>query len=180
MSKKIMMTLLVTFLAAAFLVAGDGKVKWLNVDVNEHVEGTKVKVHVPMSLILTALTSVKTEEFDRGMVKMHLDDTDIDLAALLKEIKASPDGEYVKVEDKEANVLISKKGGTIYIDVKETSGEKPETVKVTLPTELLDVIQVTETNELDVKAMLSALEKVGTGEIVTVNSSEADVRVWIE
>jgi hypothetical protein len=155
------------------------KVKWINVHVSESAEETDVKIHLPFTLVTAAVQAVKTKDFDQGKVKLHLEDTDIDIVTLLQEIKKAPDGEYVKVEDKEANVLITKKSGTIYIDVNEKTGEKAK-VKVTVPDTILDAVQIDEDNQIDVAAMLSALEDVESGDLVTVDAEGTSVRIWIE
>lgn len=155
------------------------KVKWINVHVSEPAEETEVKIHLPFTLVTAAVQAVKTEDFDQGKVKLHLEDTEIDIVALLREIKKAPDGEYVKVEDKEADVLITKKRGTIYIDVNEKKGEKAK-VKVTVPDTILDAVHIDEDNQIDVAAMLSALEDVDSGDLVTVDAEGTSVRIWIE
>lgn len=155
------------------------KVRWINVHVSEPGEETDVKIHLPFSLVSAAVQSVKTEDFDQGKVKLHLEDTEVDIVSLLREIKKAPDGEYVKVKDKDADVVITKKLGTIYIDVAEKSGENAK-VKVKVPASILDAVRIDEDNQLDVAAMLSALEEVVEGDLVTVDADGTSVRIWIE
>lgn len=155
------------------------KIRWINVHVSDPAEETDVQIHLPFSLISAAVQSVKTEEFDQGKVKLHLEDTEIDIVSLLQEIKKAPDGDYVKVEDKDANVIITKKAGTIFINVTEKSGEKAK-VKVKIPETLLDAVKIDENNQLDIAAMLSALENVASGDLLTVDADGTSIRIWIE
>ncbi len=178
MLRKIFLIAIFAILTASLAFSGE-KIRWINVHVSEPAEETDVQIHLPFSLVSAAIQSVKTDEFDQGKVELHLEDTEIDIVPLLQEIKKAPDGEYVKVEDKEANVIITKKKGTIYIDVKEKEGEKAK-VKVKVPETLLDAVKIDENNRLDVAAMLSALKAVESGDLVTVDADGTSVRVWIE
>lgn len=179
MKHKSTIFLALVLILTAGLCSGGEKTKWLNIHVEETQEGAIVDVHLPFSLVLTAVNSVNTKEFKNGMVHLRLEDTEIDLAALLDEIKNAPDGDYVKVRDKEADVVVKKSKGSILIDVTEKRGEKAK-VNVRIPAEFLSSIRFDKENRLDVKAILSALEGFETGDIVTVDADDARVRVWIE
>ena len=178
MTRKLFLMIALALMVSV-VVYGADKIKWLNIHVVEPSEETTVEVHVPLSLVHAAIASVKTEEFHDGKIKLDLEDAEIDLAELLKEIKAAPDGDYVKVHDKEADVLVTKRKGMILIDVTEKSEENAK-VNVKIPAGILDAITVNEQNELDIKGVLTALEQFGTGDLVTVEADDAHVRIWIE
>ena len=165
-------------LLAATAMAGE-PMRWLNVNVQEHGDKTTVKVRVPISLVRSVMSAVKTKDFDAGVVTLDAEDAEVDWAKLLEAIKSAPDGDFVTVEAPDAHVAISKKGGTIHIHVTQKDDEKAH-VNVTVPADLIAALSVDEQNRLDLRPILDRLAELPTGNLVTVESSEADVRVWIE
>ena len=106
-------------------------------------------------------------------------DADIDWPQLLAAIKDAPDGEFVKVTDAEANVLVSKRDGVLHVNVVENE-EQNATVKVSLPMSVIDGLSIDDNNQIDVAALLTAFDQLPSGDLVTVQSDEANVRVWVE
>lgn len=168
----------IAILATGFAFASEDT-RWVNVKVTEHSEGTNVEVHLPLNLVLSVLKSVDVENFHRGHVDLDIDDVDIDWVEMLAAVKDAPDGQFVTVESSDANVSVRKEGGTFFIDVDEIDGEQAK-VKVQLPVEFMDAIYINEESQIDIAAMLESFDKFPNGDIVTVESSDADVRVWIE
>ena len=152
--------------------------RWVNVNVNEPATGTKVEVHLPLNLVLAVLDGVKVDHFDAGKVKLDVD-ADIDLAKILAAVAQAPDGKFVKVEDHEADVEVTKQAGMLLIHVVGKDGDH-EVVDVKLPAQLLSAISVDAENQVDVKALLASLAALPNGDLVTVTSSEANVRIWVE
>ena len=177
--RKATIVLFIVALAAAGPALAAENTRWLNVNVTDHEDGTKVQVHLPINLVLQLAQAVNVEEFHGGKVDMHITDTDIDWPKVFEAIKTAPDGEFVKVESPDADVLVSKKAGTVTIDVNQKEDEHA-VVKVTVPATIIDSLHVDENNQIDVAALLKAFDNLPNGNLVTVQSSEADVRVWIE
>jgi len=67
----------------------------------------------------------------------------------------------------------------ILVTADEVDGEKAH-VEVRVPELLLDAIVVDDDNRLDLKALVGALERFGTGELVRVTAPDANVRIWVE
>ncbi len=168
----------IAILATGFAFASEDT-RWVNVKVTEHSEGTNVEVHLPLNLVLSVIKSVDVENFHRGHVDLDIDDVDVDWVEMLAAVKDAPDGQFVTVESSDANVSVRKEGGTFFIDVDEIDGEQAK-VKVQLPVEFMDAIYINEESQIDIAAMLESFDKFPNGDIVTVESSDADVRVWIE
>jgi hypothetical protein len=168
--------------AAVLLLAGtaaaDGETRWVNVNVDEASSGTKVEVRLPLDLVLTVLDGVKVDHFDAGKVKLDVD-ADVDLPKILAAVAAAPDGKFVKVEDPEANVEVTKQAGMLLVKVVSKQAEH-EVVDVKLPVQLLNAFTVDEQNRIDVKALLASLAALPHGDLVTVTSTDANVRIWIE
>ena len=165
-------------LVAGFALAAE-ETRWMNVHVTEHIEGTNVEVHLPLNLVLSVLKSVDVENFHRGHVDLDIDDVDIDWPEILAAVKDAPDGQFVTVDSPDAKVNVRKQGGTLLIDVAEIDGDKAK-VKVTVPMEFMDALSINEESQIDVAALLAGFDKLPNGELVTVESDEANVRVWIE
>ena len=174
----------ITALAAAFiLIAGfalaDGEIRWVNVNVTEHSEGTNVEVHLPLNLVLSVLKSVDVDNFHRGHIDLDIDDADVDWAEIFAAVKDAPDGQFVTVKSTDATVSVRKQGGTLLIDVDEMDGDNAK-VKVTVPVECMDALSINDSSQIDVAALLESFDRLPNGDLVTVESNDANVRVWIE
>jgi len=179
MNRRITALAAVIVLIAGFAVAAD-ETRWMNVHVTEHSEGTNVEVHLPLNLVLSVLRSVDIDNFHHGHVDLDIDhDMDIDWPELLAAVKDAPDGKFVTVDSPDAQVSVRKENGTLHIDVNEQDGDNAK-VKVTLPMQFMDVLSINDESQIDVAALLESFEAFPNGNIVTVESDDADVRVWIE
>jgi ribonuclease PH len=178
MDRKITAFAAVIILIAGFALAAE-ETRWVNVTVNEHSEGTNVEVHLPLSLVLSVLKSVDVDNFHRGHVDLDIDDADIDWAEIFAAVKDAPDGQFVTVDSHDAKVSVSKQGGTLLIDVDEIEGDNAK-VKVTVPVEFMDALSINDSSQIDVAALLESFDRLPNGDLVTVESDEANVRVWIE
>jgi len=175
----------IVVLALALMLAGPAvasdATRWLNVHVTALDDGTNVEVHLPLALVLTVLQSVDVEHFHSGKVDLEIHDADIDWPQLLGALKDAPDGDFVKVDAEDANVLVSKHGGTLTIDVTETGEEGDHAVvKVTVPDTIIDALSIDEENRIDLAVLLQSFDALPDGDLVTVDADEAKVRVWIE
>jgi len=178
MARKIFFLMPLIVLTFSFALCEE-KVKWINIHVVEQKEQANVQVHLPLSIVDAAVKAIDTKEMHLGKVKLPIKETDIDFVNLFKEIKNAPDGDYVKVDSKEANVIVAKKKGMIYINVDEKEGDKAK-VEIKIPDAILDAITVDENNELDISNIFSVLQNYSTGDLVTVQADGTSVRIWIE
>ena len=177
--KALILVTVVALLAAPAAFAAD-ETRWVNVHVTENSSNTNVEVHLPLNLVLTVLRNVDVENFHGGHVDLELDeDMDINFPEILQAVKDAPDGKFVTVTSDEADVNVHKQGGTLYVDVNQKEDEMAK-VKVTVPMEMMDALSFGEENTLDVAALLESFDKLPDGNLVTVTSEEANVRVWIE
>lgn len=178
MKRRLMVIFAAALLAAAPLGAADPD-RWLNVNVLDKSDGTKVEVHLPIQLVVAVLNSVDAENFHGGKVQLDLEDADIDWPQLLAAVKGAPDGEFVKVDAPDAKVQVSKRAGTLYVNVVETA-EDHATVNVTLPMAMIDALKFDDANQIDMAALLTGLDQLPDGDLVTVEADDATVRVWVE
>jgi len=166
--------------------------RWLHVAVTcKNEEGERVRLNIPISLARTVLGSIQHGKLNHGIV--HIDNAhvdDIDFRAILKAVKTSQDGEYVTVEGRDANVQVRKQGGMLLIHVVDKSGRhihvdrnKPavqENVDVKVPLEVADALFSGAADELNVGAALDVLAQHDRLELVTVQDSENNVRIWLD
>ena len=172
---------LAAVMSLAFVLSAAEPVRWLNVNVVEHDDDhAKVSVHLPIDVVTKVVQAVSVEGFEDGTIDLDIDDAEIDWPKLLEAIRTAPDGDFVTVEADEAHVTISKKAGTIRIHVIETDEDEKATVDVTVPATILDALHFDKDNRLDLKPLLASLASLPNGDLVTVRSEDADVRIWIE
>jgi hypothetical protein len=176
--KSTLTAVLAAMLIVALPIAASDQTRWLNVHVTEAEEGANVEIHLPLQLVLAVINSVDVDNFHAGKVDLEISDADIDWPQLLAAVKDSPDGEFVKVDADDARVRVSKSAGTLYVHVEEKDDNA--IVDVSLPMALIDGLDIDENNQIDIAALLSTFDHLPNGDLVTVNSDEATVRVWVE
>ncbi len=158
-------------------------VRWLNVHVAEHGgEHATVNVRLPLDMIRSIMGAISIDGLEGGVVDLDIDDAEIDWPKLMDAVRQAPDGDFVTVNAEDADVTVSKKGGTIRIHVAEKSepGDEAETVDVTVPSAVLGSLKFDEGNRLDLEPLFAALASLPDGDLVTVRSTDADVRIWVE
>ena len=175
--KAVIATALVVLVAGAVLAAEP--TRWLNVQVQAAEDNANVNVRVPLSLVLTVLDAVKTDEIDGGKISLHTHDVEIDWPKLLQAMKDAPDAQFVTVQSDDADVQVEKKAGTLFINVAEKNEDKAH-VEVQVPATLLDAILIDDNDRLDLKSLLASLDSTAMGDLVKVTAPDANVRVWIE
>jgi len=176
--KKILSLTAALVLAAGALFAGE-PTHWLNVHVNSTEDHAKVEVRLPMNLVLTVLDAVKTDQIRAGKIRLDLPNAQLDWPKLLKAIQDAPDAQFVTVKSDDADVVVSKKAGTVLIQVQEKTDDQAH-VEVQVPANLLNALTVDDENRLDLKALIASLQATSIGDIVRVTAPDADVRVWVD
>ena len=159
--------------------------RWLHVAVDcKDDDGQRVRVNVPISLARSVLAAVQHGPVDHGIVHIHnAHINDVDIRAILKALKTTPDGEFVTVEEKDTTVRVKKEGGLLLIHVVDTSAHHKnhahQNVDVRLPLEVADALFSGPTDELNVAAALDLLARHTEMELVSVQDAENTVRVWM-
>ncbi len=168
-------------LAAGVTLAADTEepTRWLNVKVNATEDHADVSVRVPMSLVMTVLDAVKTDEFQGGKIRIDTHNAEIDWPKLLEAVKNAPDGKFVTITSDDADVQVEKLGGMLRIDIQEKTGDK-EKIKVMVPAALLNAISIDDQDRLDIKNLLAHLDSSMEGDLVRVEAPDASVRIWID
>jgi hypothetical protein len=152
--------------------------RWLHVRVEEPGEDGEVLVNLPLSAVETILPTIEAEEFHGGRIILDDDELEgIDLRSMLEALKDTPDAEFVTVRSRDESVRVAKEHGLLVVLAEESDGEK---VRVTIPLAVVQAMLGAGENELDLIAGLHALAEYDGGDLVTVQSEDTTVRVWID
>jgi hypothetical protein len=170
-------------------IAAQSGTPWLHVRVEEKKDATKVSVNIPLSVV-EAVLKASPDFFEKhGKIRIGHDHgfKMADLRKVWKELAAVGDAELVSVESDDQNVKVLRKGDLVQVFVDQKprpgkDGEKgkgAETVRVEVPTSLVDAFLSGEGEEGNVEAAILELRK-RRGDIVRVHDDESHVRVWID
>jgi hypothetical protein len=176
-------------LYAAPISAQSGGTPWLHVRVEEKKDTTKVSVNVPLSVVEAVLKASPDFIEKHGKIRIgHEHGLKMaDLRRVWKELAAVGDAELVSVESDDQNVKVLRKGDLVqvFVDQKPRAGKDgekgkgAETVRVEVPTSLVDAFLSGEGEEGNVEAAIVELRK-RRGDIVRVHDDDSHVRVWID
>jgi len=177
--KRIFLLSLITLLLASTLSFAGSDGRWLHVRVDEGgSNGEKVNVNIPLSLVEAILPAIEIDELNHGRIR--IDDGDLnglDLQELLEALRDAPDADYVTVQSDDENVRVSKEDGFLLVRVDEEHGDH---VRVRLPLDVVDAMLGAGDGEIDILAGLQALADYDGGDLITVESDDSSVRVWID
>ena len=156
--------------------------RWLHVRVtNPSKNEESVRVNVPLELAEKVLPTINKNRLHSGRVKF--DDIDchgVDLRALVDAVRTSRDGEFVTVQNKDSDVRVAKRNGTLFVHVFEKNKPRKSEVEVKVPMKVVDALFSGDKDELDLVAGLRALSAQGDTDLVSVKDQENTVRVWLD
>lgn len=174
-------SLLAAPLLALALSAGHAAAQspWIHVEVLDSGEkGTQVRVNLPLSAAEAALHLVPkdaTAKVQEGLAKNNL--TVADLRKIWAELEGQGDAEFVSVKEQDQDVRILREGDYVRVLVTKT-GAKAETVRVSLPVNVVNALLSGAGDELDLPAAIAQL-RAAEGDLVTVEDGTQRVRIWI-
>ncbi|MCK4412999.1 MAG: hypothetical protein KAY32_05610 [Candidatus Eisenbacteria sp.] len=167
--------LLVALSAGAAL--GGSPQRWLHIRVEGDDE--TVRVNLPFQLIEAVLPLIDVDDFERGRVRIDIDEfdvDDIDFPALIDALRESEEGEYVTVESHDENVRVTKQGEHLLINIEDGR----ERVEVRVRLAVVDALFSGEPDELDILAAVQALGDEEECDLVTVHGDDETVRIWVD
>lgn len=184
---------LVALVAAGLLVTGIGRARaanaperYLHVRVDGGADGEKVNVNVPLALAEQVLPAINHGQLHSGKVKVDLgkmNTGDVDVKAVLQAVRNSPDNEFVTVQQADQDVRVAKSGDNIVVHVRSKGGKDKESEKVdvTVPLSIVEaVLKNNADGEIDLNAVLHALENTGDNFVINVKDAEQTVHVWVD
>jgi hypothetical protein len=149
--------------------------------VSNHDRWLHVRVTNPSRNEEKVLPTINKNRLHSGRVKF--DDIDchgVDLRALVDAVRTSKDGEFVTVQNRDSDVRVAKRNGTLFVHVFEKNKPRRSEVEVKVPMKVVDALFSGDKDELDLVAGLRALSAQGDTELVSVKDDENTVRVWLD
>jgi len=186
MIRKGVLTGLVLALTATMALAGSDL--WIHVKVDEGGRhGEKVRVNIPMSLVMEVLPLIRHEGLRDGKVRLselhhEIDDLDVeglkdlDVRALWDAVRKLDDAEFVTVEGDDENVRVYKEGNFMLVKVEDGR----DRVNIRVPLEVVGALFSGEPGELDLLAAIKTLGNYTDGDLVHVEDGHSTVRIWID
>lgn len=176
MMRKMLAAVAAMALVVPATAAHAQEANWIHVRVDE-ADGAKVRVNLPATMVDVALDIAEDEGLEE---ELDLDSEDVSIAELLRlwsELKNAGDAEFVNVQDGDEHVRVFRKGDRVYVNVDEGETEK---VRVQMSAEVADALLDSEGERLNVRAAVQRLAEIGDQELVSVQDTDATVRVWVD
>jgi hypothetical protein len=147
------------------------------VDVREGgPDGSRIVVPVPLVLAQAAVALAPMAAPDHAM---RVPEEAVEHMGLAREVvealAAAPDGEFVRVEERDETVVITKEGQTLKVRVTG----KRESVSVNVPLHLALSALPGRDGRIRTAALAGALAGVRFTDIVDVKDGDDHVRVWV-
>jgi len=156
---------------------------WLHVRVEDNGrDAEEVSINVPMQMVEAFLPMIEIDEFRGGRIQLDDWDNDefggLDLREVLEALQQAPDTDFVTVKSHDEEIRVSKEGGLLIVRVDDRHDD--EQVRITLPLDVVDALLGGEPDELDLLAAIQRLSEYDGGDLITVQSRDESVRVWID
>jgi len=153
--------------------------RWIHVRVQEHGgDDEYVAVNIPLQLVEALLPTIESDEIHGGRIVIDDDDMDdIDLRAALEALRDVPDGEFVTVRSRHDSVRVAKERGFLVVNAEDHDGEK---ARIRMPMAVVEAMIRGDGHEIDLLAALEALADTTDGDLITVESDDSHVRIWID
>jgi type IV secretory pathway protease TraF len=156
-------------------VAAVGATGVVVVDVREGgPSGHHIVVPMPLALARAGLVLAPPDKarIDVGEAAGH-----IPMArGVIEAIAAAPDGEFVRVEQPDEQVVLSKSGDLLKVEVH---GKRGETVKVQVPLQAVLDILPRDGGPIQAAQLATALESLRFTDLVEVHDGDDQVKVWV-
>jgi len=167
-----------TVLAVPVAVAGAAAATGIMVvDVNP-ADGPHIVVPVPLGIAQMALSFVPEQELDMDDHELEeLRDHLPEARELIRAIVDAPDGEFVRVEQRNGGlVTVAKRGGTLEVYVDDDDDH----VEVNVPLSLAErALEDVASGRVRPAALLSELRSQRWTDLVEVHSGGDHVRIWM-
>ena len=182
MKSRIWLSTMVAAAVALSPTLGAQQGRWLHVRVQDGgKDGERVSVNVPLEFVANMLPLVESEELQEG--KLHLDTGDleeVDLREVLRALRDTPDSTFVTVQGPGESIRVAKEKDFLMIRADERGGGRSEKVRVRVPLAVIEARVSGGGEELDLAAGLQALSQYDGEDLVTVESEDSNVRIWID
>lgn len=155
--------------------------RWVHVRIEKTGEdGESVRINAPISVALKVLPAIHSHELRDGKVKIHdAHINGVDVRMVLEAIRGLGDGEFITIQGKAENVRVAKEKGYLIVNMDEQTGSRDK-IRVKIPLRIVDALLSGAEDELDLLAGVQALNDYGEELVVSVESQDESVRVWVD
>ncbi|HSE42359.1 MAG TPA: hypothetical protein VLH08_16455, partial [Acidobacteriota bacterium] len=138
----------------------------------------KVRINIPLSLVEVMVPLIEEEAIKDGNITINNKDFSTqELKKLWAAIKDEGDAEFLSVEKRGENVRVFTQGKFLMVQsTKDIEGK----VNIRIPLAIVDAMLSGSGDRLNLAAGVKALRDSGVRELVTVESDDAKVLVWID
>jgi hypothetical protein len=163
--------------SASFLMLGIGlasSATWVLVDVEEEgPDPTRIVVPAP---VFAAEWVTRMVDCDRIRIPLRLQSNREAVSRLVEELRAMPDAEIARIEEKGRTVVVVKREGLLRVRV-DGAGED---VEVRIPLEAVtQALESCAGDTCSVADLLHALRSAPQGDLVRVQSGSRQVRIKV-
>lgn len=145
------------------------------VDVKDKEDGVHLVIPVPMPLVNFALNFAPQDETTIECAELW--QYREPLRRVVAELRKAPDGEFVRVEERDTFVTIRKQGGNLLIHVEEGAETK---VDVKFPLKAADRFLARLDGEtFTAKDLMASIGNTTHGEVVHVVDGSAEVKITV-
>lgn len=166
--------------ALCFAPLASASDKWIHVKVDGK-DNEKVTINVPVAFAMSALAMIPADaQVDGGNIKIDGHSFEWSkMRAMWEEVKRAPEATFVTVQSNDENVEVSKQGGFLLVRTTERTA-KGAKVDVKLPLAVVDALLSGPDGSLNVAAALEELSRLQDGHILSVESEDETVKIWID
>jgi len=172
-----------TAAALGFGAAARAESQWFHITVNERDgDHAKVNIHLPLSLVRTVtpfLAAEIRESSDHHRQHLRINHREVtvpEIRAMWRALRDAGDAPFVDVRSHRQTVRISRAGDFLHVKALDSDDK----VDIRIPSRVVDALLSGEEGEFEIDAALRVLAAEGEGELVRVDSDDADVRIWVD
>jgi len=177
MKRRVIPILLLSLLVVPVALAR-GADRYVHVRINDReARDESIRIDVPVALLGALLDHADVGGWEHDLSLGDAGGSDIDLHELLTALRDAPDGEFLRVRERDESVRVAKEGGFFLVHVDERDGDR---VRVRMPLAVLDALIDSGSEKLDFAAALEALAEYDGDELLTVESDDEQIRIWID
>ena len=151
--------------------AQDNQVRTINIDFRDENQNTTVNMSLPLSVIESFRPNI-----EQALDSIRDGEHNIDFQAIWQSVKDSGPMDFVEVKSEDADVKVSTTDTQLIVRIQE-KGEG-QNIDVTVPLAVCDALF--DHDQLDLDAVIAALEAMAGQDLVRITGNQINGRVWIE
>ena len=165
----IVMAMIMSMSVAVF--AQDNQVRTINIDFRDEGQNTTMN----MSLPITVIESFRPH-IEQALESVQQGDHQIDFQEIWQAVKDAGPTDFVEIKSEDADVKVSTTDTELRVSVQEK--QDGHDIDVAIPLAVCEALFAG--GELDLDAIVTALEDMAGQNLITITGDQINGRVWIE